>query len=70
MLSLSFLLEAAFNIMSEQDTLTGGLGSDTLILGNEAGFDRDGDADLAAIVDFNAHEDKIQLFGLAEEYSL
>ena len=56
--------------LNEQDTLTGDLGSDSFILGNEAGFYSDGDTDLAAIADFNLHEDKIQLFGSAEQYSL
>ena len=63
--------------LDEQDTLTGGLGTDTFVLGNEAGIFYDdgnnsafGDADFALIEDLNPHEDKIQLFGLAEQYSL
>ena len=63
--------------LNEQDTLAGGLGTDTFVLGNEAGIfysDGDnfasGDADFALIEDLNSHEDKIQLFGFAEQYSL
>ena len=63
--------------LHEQDTLTGGLGTDTFVLGNEAGIfysDGDnstiGDADFALIEDLNPHEDKIQLFGFTEQYSL
>ena len=63
--------------INEQDTLTGGLGADTFILGNEAGiFYDDGDdsaagnADFALISDFNPQEDRLELFGSAEQYSL
>ena len=63
--------------LNEQDTLAGGVGADTFILGNEAGIFYDdgdnsafGDADFAAIDDFNIQEDKIELFGSAEQYSL
>ena len=63
--------------IKEQDTLTGGLGADTFVLGNEAGiFYSDGnnfasgDADFARITDFNPQEDKILLFGFAEQYTL
>ena len=56
--------------LNEQDTLSGGLGADTFVLGNEAGiFYSDGD-DFALIEDLNLHEDKIQLFGEAQQYSL
>ena len=63
--------------LNEQDTLTGGSGSDTFVLGNEAGvFYDDGnnfaavDADFARIRDLNVTEDKIILFGFAEQYTL
>ena len=63
--------------LNEQDTLAGGLGTDTFVLGNEAGiFYSDGenfasgDADFALIEDLNFHEDNIQLFGEAQQYSL
>ncbi len=63
--------------LKEHDTLAGGLGTDTFVLGNEAGIfysDGDyfasGDADFALIEDLNPHEDKIQLFGKVEQYSL
>lgn len=62
---------------NEQDTLSGGVGADTFVLGNEAGIFYDdgdlsafGDADFALINDLNTQEDKIQLFGFAEQYSL
>ena len=63
--------------LNEQDTLTGGSGEDTFVLGNEAGiFYNDGnsfssgDADFARISDLNLVEDKIVLFGFAEQYTL
>ena len=63
--------------LNEQDTLIGGSGADTFVLGNEAGiFYSDGnnfasgDADFARIADFNLQEDKILLFGFAEQYTL
>lgn len=63
--------------LNEQDTLTGGSGRDTFVLGNEAGIfysERNsfaaGDADLARISDLNIAEDKILLFGFAEQYTL
>ena len=62
---------------NEQDTLSGGVGADTFMIGNEAGIFYDdsdrsarGDADFALINDLNTQEDKIQLFGSAEQYSL
>jgi Ca2+-binding RTX toxin-like protein len=62
---------------NEQDALSGGVGTDTFVLGNEAGIFYDdgdyaafGDADFASISDLNTQEDKIQLFGSAEQYSL
>ena len=54
----------------DEDTLAGGLGADTFILGNEAGIFYSDDNSFASIDDFNPHEDKIQLSGDAEQYSL
>ena len=61
----------------ERDTLSGGVGADTFVLGNEASIFYDdgddsafGDADFALINDLNTQEDKIRLFGSAEQYSL
>jgi Ca2+-binding RTX toxin-like protein len=63
--------------MGEADTLTGGGGRDTFVLGNEEGvFYDDGDvltrgaADFALITDFDVSRDSIQLYGSAEFYSL
>ena len=63
--------------LNEQDTITGGSGRDTFVLGNEAGVFYDdgnnfssGDADFARISDLNITEDQIVLFGFAEQYTL
>ena len=56
--------------LNEQDTLAGGLGIDTFVLGNEVGIFYSDDNSFASIKDFDSHEDKIQLFGDAEQYSL
>ncbi len=61
----------------ENDILTGSSGADTFVLGIETGSFYDdgnsfssGDADFARITDFNAEEDRIQLFDFADRYSL
>ncbi|VEP17037.1 putative calcium-binding protein,FG-GAP repeat protein [Hyella patelloides LEGE 07179] len=61
----------------ELDTLTGGAGSDTFVLGNADRVFYDdgdnftlGDQDLAFITDFDASQDMIQLQGSAEFYRL
>ncbi|VEP16905.1 Subtilisin-like serine protease (fragment) [Hyella patelloides LEGE 07179] len=61
----------------EVDTLSGGGGRDTFVLGNADGvFYDDGDvltrgeADFALVTDFNPRQDGIQLNGSAELYSL
>ncbi|MEO1296609.1 MAG: hypothetical protein AAFW75_12525 [Cyanobacteria bacterium J06636_16] len=61
----------------EQDTLLGGAGKDTFVLGNsEHVFYDDGDPsstgefDLALILDFDAGQDTVQLKGSADLYSL
>jgi|GEM_PF-2927864 len=63
--------------INEQDTLVGGLGADTFVLGNEAGVFYNGgnnfasgDGDFARISDLNVTEDKVVLFGFAEQYTL
>lgn len=62
---------------SEVDTLTGGLGSDTFVLGDATRVYYDDDAPLttgesnyALITDFNSSQDFIQLKGSADLYSL
>lgn len=61
----------------EVDTLTGGLGKDTFILGNANQVFYDdlnvlstGEFDYAVITDFNPNQDVIQLYGSSEFYSL
>ncbi|MDJ0531403.1 MAG: hypothetical protein QNJ70_02715 [Xenococcaceae cyanobacterium MO_207.B15] len=61
----------------EVDTLTGGLGSDTFVLGDENRIYYDdgaplsrGESDFAIITDFDNGEDFIQLQGSADLYSL
>ena len=63
--------------LDELDTLTGGEGNDTFVLGNTNGvFYDDGDnstagnSNLAVITDFDGDRDTIQLKGSAEIYSL
>lgn len=61
----------------EQDTLFGGEGRDTFVLGDSQNVYYDdgsdfstGDFDFAVIVDFNAEEDIVQLKGSADQYAL
>ena len=54
------------------DELTGGLGSDTFILGDETGkfYTAGGDQDFAVIADFDFTQDVIQLNGTAGQFAL
>lgn len=77
-----FVAPQPLRIPGEIDILTGGTGSDTFVLGGElpggvpALFYTDGDPmtaglnDYALITDFGVSEDKIQLIGSANNYSL
>jgi RHS repeat-associated protein len=63
--------------IGEQDTISGGVGSDTFILGTVDWVAYDdqnptsaGEEDFALITDFNSAEDIIQLKGLASDYRL
>jgi Ca2+-binding RTX toxin-like protein len=56
----------------EYDTLTGGDGADTFVLGNsvEAFYNNDGFSGYAEITDFNwAEGDKFQVFGSLDDYT-
>jgi serralysin len=63
--------------LGETDTLTGGVGLDTFVLGDAANVFYDdknttnaGFGDLAIITDFNTSEDRIELKGLPKNYRL
>ena len=57
---------------NEVDTLTGGLGDDLFMLGSteQAYYQVDGDGDFATITDFKVGNDKVQLHGSADDYSV
>ena len=57
--------------LNEQDTLSGGGGSDRFILGNagSAYYHQGGDADFVIIQDFDLGVDTVQLFGSSTDYS-
>ena len=54
----------------ERDTLTGGAGVDTFILGEtiQAYYATQGIQDYAVITDFNHNQDKVQLYGVVSDY--
>ena len=57
---------------NELDTLKGGTGDDTFVLGSnsQAYYTADGNGDFATIKDFKNGNDKIQLHGSAEDYTV
>ena len=61
-------LTGSVSIARDRDTMFGGEGADTFDLGDSYRFNTD--SDLAIIEDFKSGEDKIQLAGNAELYSL
>lgn len=66
-------LDVIRNSTKDRDTLTGGSGSDTFILGvsgERPFYVSSGINDLAYIEDFESGRDKIQLSGLSSDYSL
>ncbi|VEP11264.1 Type I secretion target GGXGXDXXX repeat protein domain protein (fragment) [Hyella patelloides LEGE 07179] len=57
--------------LAELDTLSGGAGEDTFVLGDsDRVYYSDGESDFAMITDLNTSEDTIQLTGSADLYSL
>ena len=64
--------ERAYPEQSNIDSFTGGDGQDKFILGTayETFYQVGQDNDLAMIADFNSQEDRIQLHGDAQDYSL